>query len=139
MKLILSVLILSLVCLAACNNKSNSLAETENPEMMVEKRALEWLAEDVVITYNQDKSMALMVKSPPMDPRNPTPTIRAIVYDVAMDKALYDESIARGKIRWADNDHVHILSVPGMVQKGQEDEDPGYYLHVKTKERKKSL
>ncbi len=122
-----------------CSNKNKTLTENPISTNMVEKRALEWLVSDVSITYNEDNSMALMVKKPAMDPRNPMPTIRAIVYDIASDTAMYDKSIPKGSIKWADNDHVYIVSIPGTVQQGKEDEDPGYYIHVKTNQRKKSL
>ncbi len=122
-----------------CSNKNKTLSENPRSTNMVEKRALEWLVNDISITYNADSSMALMVKKPPMDPRNPMPTIRAIVYDIKSDKAMYDKAIPQGSIKWADNDHVYIVSLPGTVQKGKEDEDPGYFIHVKTNKRKKSL
>lgn len=47
---------------------------------------------------------------------NPFPTVKYFVYDIKHDKVLFEDSVAKGSIKWLNDDQFQVSTVPGIVR-----------------------
>jgi len=108
---------LFIVCLIFGCASTNSLShqETHNTKAPYLKVAQEKFGEKNECILNPNKSYALCTKVIPTPVINPNQLIEFFVYDIQLDKIIYEDKIANVKISWYNNTQLLISKQNGYI------------------------
>jgi hypothetical protein len=97
-------------------------------------RAYPMFFEELQFLSNTDSSFILCLqKEEPIHGRN---RIHFILYDAKSDTVVFQDKVANATVKWISKSEFKVSVIPGIIQKGKENEVFGYIFNVvqKTKE-----
>ena len=119
--------LLLLFGISSCAGTGDDLrkAPAEKP---FERIANEKFGQGVSFAPNPSGPLVLCYRARKPTSQAPQRTIDFLVYDVASDKIVYEESLPDGEVAWKDGRHLQITIRPGIIPGEDAQQQPVSYL-----------
>lgn len=128
-------LLLTAVTLGACTSGANQ-ALMDSPARAYQQLAREKYGDRVEYTANTSGSLMLCSRIRKTTSLAPQRTIDLFVFDLQMNKIIFEESVVDGDVAWKDDRRLQIAIRPGIIPGEDAQKQPLVYLvDVRTHER----
>lgn len=67
---------------------------------------------------------------------DPAPVLRYLIFDLNMNKVVFEDNVPKASISWKTNSIVEVLITPGIVPKAGIEYNAGYFYDLKACEKK---
>ena len=131
----LSVLILQLAIiftLVSCTSARKDFGSVELVDRFRELAVAKYV-DNITYRVNLTHSYVLCYKQSRPTSSNPFPPVQFFVYDLWNERVLFEDSLAKGSIKWLNDYQIQVSTIPGIVT-GDEEADKkllGYIYDVK--------
>lgn len=137
--LLISTFILLLLGMFSCSKKIKPTNETTElkVEEKVNKYAQNVYQKDYQIDYNASKTVACISKSYKKQTAT-HPTLSFILYDIASEKIIFKETIARASGEWLDEHQFVVTTIPARIGRAATlDKKEGFIYDTANKTKRK--
>ena len=128
-------LLLTVFTLSSCAGGTNE-TRTESPAKAYQQLALEKYGDRVEYTANASGSLMLCSRIRKTTSLAPQRTVDLFVYDLRVNKVIFEESVVDGDVAWKDDRRLQITIRPGIIPGEDAQKHPlSFLVDVRTHER----
>lgn len=113
-----------------CSGSQKTFTEQKS---ILEKYAEQRYGTSFNVIYNSERSFTIVVKLEAITSRTPNPVLQFFIYDMLIEKIIFEDNVPGGKIAWNNNYQIEISYTPGMISKEDGNKVYGYIYDVRLK------
>jgi hypothetical protein len=126
-KICLATVLVALPTHFSCSSSSQSQAH-------LVKVAEDRYGGEVEYSPNESQSFLLCVNKPKVQPGDPQQPVRFVLFDVARNEVVFEDSLENADVRWLSNDRIEVRAIPEIVS-DDGDTASGYIFDTHTRTR----
>ncbi len=121
----------------ACVRKSTSVVERSlTSEEKIKNVGTSYFKGTYQLLYNPSEKVVCLYQEKRTRPNEVFPTISFIVYDPTTEEVLFEDTVARAKMKWINDEQLQVQTVPGRVR-SERDARSGFIYDLQSRLRKR--